>query len=597
MKIYWIDLFSGAGGTTTGIHLANLENVKVVACVNHDLMAIESHKANHPDCLHFVEDVRDLNVIKILGNLARELRAKDPDCIINIWASLECTNYSKAKGGLPRDADSRTLAYVLYQYIEAISPEYLYIENVREFMAWGPLDENGKPISRKNGVQYLDWRRQICNYGYRYDSKLINAADFGAYQSRERYFAQFAKKGYLIEWPEQTHSKNPVNDGLFEGLKKWRPVKEVLDFSDKGKSIFNRKKELSENTYKRIYAGLVKYVAGGDEAFLKKYYSGRPAGKVISTEGPSGTITTIDGHALVQCAFIAQYNGGGNDQRVYDTERPITSLSTNGRHAVVQPHFITQYNGGGRIQYVYPLNQPITTLSTKERHSLVSPEFLIHYKGKEAVKSIDDVAGTITTKDCFAVAWLDKQYSGAANHQGLDKPAGTVVQNDKHSLVQLHGPWIMDTNFNNTGRSIEEPAPTVLACRKHSYLMNPQFNSKGGSIENPCFTLIARMDKKPPYLIQVEETGDVAIVIYPEDCETLKKIKLFMAAYGITDIYMRMLKISELKPIQGFPVDYVLKGTQTDQKKFIGNAVHTAVSKALAIANYEVNQSRHAIAK
>jgi site-specific DNA-cytosine methylase len=40
--IYWIDLFAGGGGTTTGIHMAN-SNAKVVACVNHDATAIASH--------------------------------------------------------------------------------------------------------------------------------------------------------------------------------------------------------------------------------------------------------------------------------------------------------------------------------------------------------------------------------------------------------------------------------------------------------------------------------------------------------------------------------------------------------------------------
>jgi len=33
-KIYWIDLFCGAGGTTTGIHLANA-NATVLACVKY----------------------------------------------------------------------------------------------------------------------------------------------------------------------------------------------------------------------------------------------------------------------------------------------------------------------------------------------------------------------------------------------------------------------------------------------------------------------------------------------------------------------------------------------------------------------------------
>ena len=46
----------------------------------------------------------------------------------------------------------------------------------------------------------------------------------------------------------------------------------------------------------------------------------------------------------------------------------------------------------------------------------------------------------------------------------------------------------------------------------------------------------------------------------------MKKIKEFMAHYGLKDIKMRMLKIQELKEIMGFPVDYTLIGTQAEQK-------------------------------
>lgn len=56
--------------------------------------------------------------------------------------------------------------------------------------------------------------------------------------------------------------------------------------------------------------------------------------------------------------------------------------------------------------------------------------------------------------------------------------------------------------------------------------------------------------------------------------------KEFMVMYGIIDIKMRMLKIPELKKIMGFPEDYVLIGTQADQKKFIGNAVEVTIARA-----------------
>jgi DNA (cytosine-5)-methyltransferase 1 len=114
--------------------------------------------------------------------------------------------------------------------------------------------------------------------------------------------------------------------------------------------------------------------------------------------------------------------------------------------------------------------------------------------------------------------------------------------------------------------------------------MNPySFKSDGGSIDNPCFTLIARMDKMPPYLITTKE-GAVGIAIYETDTPWTRKVKEFMAMYGIVDICMRMLKIDELKRIMGFPTDYVLVGTQAEQKKYIGNAVEVNMSRVLCEA-------------
>ena len=52
----------------------------------------------------------------------------------------------------------------------------------------------------------------------------------------------------------------------------------------------------------------------------------------------------------------------------------------------------------------------------------------------------------------------------------------------------------------------------------------------------------------------------------------------------LIDIKMRMLRIHELLRIQGFPSGYTLKGTQADQKKFIGNAVEVTTAKAFVTA-------------
>ena len=174
IKLLYIDLFCGAGGTSTGVEHAKLDGTKcarVVACVNHDANAIASHQANHPDALHFTEDIRTLDLTALTAHLNR-MRMKYPSALVVLWASLECTNFSKAKGGLPRDADSRTLAEHLFRYIEQLNPDYIQVENVEEFMSWGDMDDKGHPISKLKGCSYVRWANKVISYGYHYDCRL-----------------------------------------------------------------------------------------------------------------------------------------------------------------------------------------------------------------------------------------------------------------------------------------------------------------------------------------------------------------------------------------------------------------------------------------
>ncbi|RZJ89976.1 MAG: DNA cytosine methyltransferase [Chryseobacterium sp.] len=103
-----IDLFCGAGGTSTGFLQAKGKAL-VIACINHDAKAIESHWLNHPEVLHFEEDIRTVELSPLVSLLA-QYKTIYPNAKVILWASLECTNFSKAKGGQARDADSRTLA-------------------------------------------------------------------------------------------------------------------------------------------------------------------------------------------------------------------------------------------------------------------------------------------------------------------------------------------------------------------------------------------------------------------------------------------------------------------------------------------------------
>lgn len=550
MKIALIDLFCGAGGTTTGVERAKMfgkKVAKVIACVNHDTMAIKSHRSNHKGVLHFTEDIRTLNLDRLL-KLVKKYR--DQGYIIALWASLECTNFSLAKGGLPRDADSRTLAEHLIRYIMEICPEYVFIENVMEFMSWGPLNEKGKPVSRDKGKDYIRWVDEIKSYGYNHDWRKIDSADFGAHTSRKRYFGVFAKGNMPISFPKATHTKNPekVNNLFSEPLKKWKPVKEVLDLQDEGNSIFNRKKPLTEKTLKRIHAGLLKYVAGGDDTFIQKYYSGNQNIKVKDVESPAGTITTVDHHSIVKCNFILKYN----------------STSKEGKH--VPPS----------------IEEPCPVVACQNRLGIVNAEFMMKYYGKGSnFYSIDNTCGTLTTKDRIAKVHISKGQNDSVN-----EPAGSLTTVPKLSIVTAK-PFLMPTHFGNGPKSIEDPAPVITANRKHTYLVNPSWFGNPGDINNPCPTIVARQDKAPLYFVMAEQTqSELAIPVFDSDSETMVKIKEFMVLYNIVDIKMRMLKVPELLKIQGFPKNYILQGNQAQQKKFIGNSVVPLVAEVLIKETY-----------
>lgn len=560
-ELLYIDLFCGAGGTSTGVERARLDGRKcarVIACVNHDANAILSHAANHPHTRHFTEDIRTLDLGPLKAHTAVE-RMKNPDAKVVLWASLECTNHSRAKGGMSRDADSRTLAEHLFRYIEELRPDYIQIENVVEFMEWGPLrvkvvrdpetgaescpldikhDRKRKqttvapvwiPDPEQKGTLYRKWVEEVCARGYRFDHRVLNSADFGAYTSRVRYFGLFARVGLPMVWPRPTHARKPTADLFGGSLKPWRAVRDVLDFDDRGESIFTRRKPLVDATLDRIHAGLVKFVAGGQDAFLVKWNS---------VNGKTGK-------------YIAP-----------DLDAPCPTVATQNRLGVARVNFLSKQFGGDPQSKNIGVDGPAGTLTTVDHHAFVSA-----YYGNGYNSSIESPAPTLTTKDRFQVVrpFFVNSYSGGGQTGSVDAPCGALLTNPKQNLVSA------------------------------KFLLNPQYRSAGGSVDAPCFTLIARMDKRPPYLVEVEQ-GQQAWEIRSDDTPAMRRIKEFCALYGIVDVTMRMLRISEMKRIQGFGDDYVLVGTQEEQKKYLGNAVvtqvATAMCEALAGAIYEQETGR-----
>ena len=256
------------------------------------------------------------------------------------------------------------------------------------------------------------------------------------------------------------------------------------------------------------------------------------------------------------------------------------------RLGVAKVQVLSKQFGGDPAGKNVSIDEPSGAITCKDHHALVGANFLNDYQN-DSLRSLDEPAPTILTRDKLGLVtsrFFANEYSGGGQIASIDTPSPAITTIPKMKLVSVErGKWLMNTNFNNVGSSIEDPAPVITANRKHHYLMNPQYASKGGSVDKPCFTLIARMDKMPPYLITTKE-GEMAVVVYKDDTPAMQRIKEFMAIYGIVDIKMRMLNIPELKRIMGFGTDYTLIGTQTEQKKYIGNAVEVNMSRVLCEA-------------
>lgn len=233
------------------------------------------------------------------------------------------------------------------------------------------------------------------------------------------------------------------------------------------------------------------------------------------------------------------------------------------------------------------IDEPSPVIAAQSRLGIYSGVFLSgHYTTGDNVTSIESPCPTLSTKDRFQ--FIQPEFIESRQNQSIENPAGTILTNDKHALVDTV-PMIMRTSYGNKPTSVDDPAPTLQASRRHHYLVfNKSYGGHCHDTEDPCPVIIARQDKAPLFCLEME-IAPVMIPVYDTDSETMINIKKFMAAYGLADIRMRMLRVIELLRIQGFPPDYFLAGNQSDQKKFIGNSVVPLVVKVWTEALFERN--------
>ncbi len=526
----------------------------------------------------------------------------NPNVKLHCWFSLECTNFSNAKGGQARDADSRTLAEHVDRYVLTLNPDVVWIENVKEFELWGPmipkvitlhthkkkrktvyvpqdaddieyytsLINNGTviacplvikkkkkvkqppepwaiPCPYRKGQDYKTWRKYICSLGYTAESRLLNCADYGIPQHRIRLIIQFNRTTDAANWPAQTNDKKERN-----GLPKWLPVGPCLNLDDEGESVLSFKMEKgklvprieSPKTIERLINGSNRHVIGKRESNWIVNYNAAKYEKDGSLKQSSG-LSVSDASNAVTCRQ---------------------------GFALAKAHMIDHYFGNG---YTKPVDEPAGVSGTKDGISLHTLQFLSTYHSTGDGSTLENSSPAIMTKDKYPLVsaqFVDMRYSSGQQNKAITEPSGAILNNPKQQVITVDR-FIMDTQFNNGAHSLDEAARTQTASRKHFYLVNFQwFNSSFRGIDNPANTIIGSMHKAPNYLITLE-TGELAIEVFDYDPPHYVELKKYMAENGIVAINMRMRYDVVLLRIMSMNENTKLSKSSTANKKMIGNAV------------------------
>jgi DNA (cytosine-5)-methyltransferase 1 len=381
-----VDNFAGGGGASTGIEIAIGRSVDIA--INHDPAAIKMHKVNHPTTEHYCESVWDVDPVEAVKGRKVGLA----------WFSPDCKHFSKAKGGKPVNKNIRGLAWVAVKWAAKVKPRIIILENVEEFKTWGPI-KNGQPDPAKRGKIFESFKDSLKKLGYKVEHRELRASDFGAPTIRKRFFLIARCDGKDIEWPRSTHG-DPDKIEVMKGLlKPWRTAGEIIDWNIQCKSIFDRKKPLSENTLRRIARGIEKFVVNNPKPFITMLGQTGGGDRLHDIEKPLSTIVSKAEHLLVVPTLIQMGYGDAEGKRVLDLEKPLGTITAGGNKFAVATAFITQQY---KSSIGMSLEKPLGTVTSVNKNNLVMA-FLMKYYGSDTGQSMDEPLHTVTTKDRFGL--------------------------------------------------------------------------------------------------------------------------------------------------------------------------------------------------
>ncbi len=405
-----VDQFCGGGAFSCGLTDATDElgyQVHLTA-INHWKIAIETYKRNHPGATPLEENLDNVDPRKVVPGGHLDILVSSP----------ECTYHSNAAGGAPVNDQSRSTAWHVLRWADALWIENILVENVPEFQDWGPLDREKKRIKKQKGKIYLSFLDQLKSLGYNVDARVLCCADYGDATTRKRLFIQ-ARRDKAVIWPEATHARKDQQD-LFGDRLPWRAAREIIDWSLKGSSIFTRKKPLKPNTMRRIIKGLQKYsglpfvvgiegkevgsethpTAGQIEPYIVKFYGTNNA---ASIDEPLPTVTAVGQHFAVCQPYLVEYHGSNRSggERVRSLEEPMPAVATSNQFALCEPYLVT-CNHGDAPNRSYAIDQPMPTVTSVDAWGIAQP-FLVSYYGNGQPQSVDDPLDTVTSSDRFGL--------------------------------------------------------------------------------------------------------------------------------------------------------------------------------------------------
>lgn len=438
-----VDNFAGGGGASTGIERALGRPVDVA--INHDPEAVAMHAANHPQTAHLCESVWDVDPRHVLPGRPMGLG----------WFSPDCKHFSKAKGGKPVEKRIRGLAWVGVRWVAVRRPRVFMLENVEEFLTWGPLTPEGRPCPTQKGREFRAFVNALQRHGYTVDWRELRACDYGVPTTRKRLFLVARCDGGEIVFPEQTHFKAPARGQL-----PWRTAAECIDWSLPCPSIFDRDRPLAEATLRRIARGIQRYVMDAAEPFIVRIgHTGHgDAGKALPIDAPLSTVTSKAEHLLAVPTLVQTGYGErtGQAPRVPGLDAPLGTVVGGGQKHALVAAFLAKHYGG---VVGHELERPIGTVTSQDHHSLVSASLAPARHHAEQVR-----------------AFLIKFYREGGQWSGLDDPMHTIPTRDRMGLVTVHG---QDYVIADIGMRMLQPRELARAQGfGDDYLLDAPFDGK-----------------------------------------------------------------------------------------------------------------------